>query len=267
MGKLNQGPFQGFIGKTGGLVGKRWKGKYVVSAYQPNVNNPKSSGQQLQRDFFKQAVSLVLGFFTGIIRATLSTGWTGITLTSSNIGSALKAIRYHYYGINSIDTKEELSLTPGSLCTGLADMGNTIFNGLTIKQQGTTGIGNLSIDPEPGVKYFGSEIPLNGLRMVYMSQEDEIVFNDVNCELLPQVVDTTIEKTYGLQGAVDQVGNWPYVYKINTTNLGAEASCNTVATPVKGVNVNQAWFNVGFYVPNSYVFTSRFITKNLTVAP
>lgn len=267
MGKLNQGPFQGFIGKTGGLVGKRWKGKYVVSAYQPNVNNPKSSNQQLQRGFFAQAVSLVKEFFSGTIRNSLSTGWIGITLIASNIGAAVRAIRIKYFSENGIELKQPLSLKAGSLTSGLSDFGNNILDLFYIAQTGTTSTCTVNVRTTPGNRYFGSDIDLTGLRMVQMSNTNgNIMFNDLDLGLTSQIVNTTIEKTFGFKDTADDCGNWPFVYKIQTSVL-ATFELEALNLRVQGSTINQAFANIGWFVPNSTVFTSKFLTENITVAP
>lgn len=265
MGKLNQGPFQGFIGKTGGLVGRRWKGKYVVSAYQPVVANPKSSKQALQREFFAQAVALVTEFFSGTIRGALSTGWVGTTLIASNVGNAVNAIRYNYAGSSDLEVYKKMSAKTGSLSSGLSDNGNNIFDLLTIKQVGTTSVCNLGFDAEPGVKYFGSDIPMLNLHAVVMSDNNGIKFIDVPLQTDNSTVSPEVPKAYGFQESAEACGNWNFVYKILIQELENEAECNVVPTKVKGNVTRQAWFNIGFYVPEGAVINSRFIEKEITI--
>ena len=267
MGKLNQGPFQGFVGKTGGLVGKRWKGKYIVSAYQPVVNNPKSYGQTLQRNFFKQALELVVNFFVGELRNTLSKGWIGTTLIASNIGASVKAIRVKYFSDNGLELKQALSLKTGSLTSGLSDFGNNILDLFYIAQIGTTSICTVNVRTTSGNRYFGSDIDLTGLRMVQMSNTNgNIKFNDLDLGLTSQIVNTTIEKTFGFKDTADDCGNWPFVYKIQTSVL-ATFEFEALSLKVQGSTINQAFANIGWFVPNSTVFASKFLTENITVTP
>lgn len=265
MGKLNQGMFQGFIGKVGGVVGKRWKGKYVVSAYQPVVANPKSSKQALQRGFFAQAVALVTEFFSGTIRGALSTGWVGTTLIASNIGNAVNAIRYNYAGNNDLEVYKKMSAMTGSLSSGLSDNGNNIFDLLTIKQVGTTAVCNLGFDATAGVKFFGSDIPMLNLHAVVMSDDDGIKFIDVPLQTDNDTVSPEVAKAYGFQDTAEACGNWNFVYKILIQELENEATCTVIPTKVQGKVTRQAWFNVGFYVPEGAVINSRFIEKEITI--
>lgn len=265
MGKLNQGPFQGFIGKTGGLVGRRWKGKYVVSAYQPIVANPKSSKQALQREFFAQAVALVTETFSGTLRGALSTGWVGTTLIASNIGNAVNAIRYNYAGSNGLDVYKRMSAKTGSLSSGLNDNGNSIFDDLVITQVGTTAVCSLDFNATPGVKYFGSDVPMLNLHAVIMFDDNGVKFIDVPLEANNATVSPEVPKAYGFQDTAEDCGNWNFVYSMRIGEIATNVISTVVPTKVQGTLVRQAWFNVGFYVPNGAVINSRFVEKEITI--
>lgn len=265
MGKLNQGPFQGFIGKTGGLVGRRWKGKYVVSAYQPVVANPKSSKQALQREFFAQAVAKITEFFSGTLRGALSTGWTGTTLIASNIGNAVNALRYLYAGSNDLEVAKKMKATTGSLSSGLSDFGNNIFDLLVIHQVGTTAQCTLGFNTTSGVKYFGSDIPVLDMRAVVMSTTDRLAFQEIILGVDNDMVNVESPKAYGFYETAAECGNWNFVYKLRPENFEAETGCTVIPTKVQGNVIKQAWFNVGFYVPNGAVFNSRFVEKEITI--
>ena len=265
MGKLNQGPFQGFIGKTGGLVGRRWKGKYVVSAYQPVVANPKSSKQALQREFFAQAVALVTKFFNGTIRGALSTGWVGTTLIASNIGNAVNAIRYNYAGNSDLEVYKKMSAKTGSLSCGLVNNGNSIFDDLKITQVGTTAVCSLDFNASAGIKYFGSDIPMLNLHAVVMFDSDGVQFIDIPLEADNETVSTEVPKSYGLQESAEACGNWNFVYSMHIGEIANNATCTVIPTKVQGEVVRQAWFNIGFYVPEGAVINSRFIDKEIII--
>ena len=265
MGKLNQGPFQGFIGKTGGLVGRRWKGKYVVSAYQPIVANPKSSKQALQREFFAEAVALVTEFFSGTIRGALSTGWVGTTLIASNIGNAVNAIRYNYAGNNELEIYKRMSAKTGSLSSGLNDNGNNIFDDLVITQVGTTAVCSIDFNASPGVKFFGSDVPMLNLHAVIMFDDNGVKFVDVPLEADNATVSTEVAKAYGLQESAEACGNWPYVYSMRIGEIATNVICTVIPTKIQGNVVRRAWFNVGFYVPEGAVINSRFVEKEITI--
>ena len=268
MGQLPQGAFQGFIGKTGGLVGKRWKGTYVVSAYQPNVANPKSTKQLIQRDLFKQSLAIVKGFLSGTHAATISTGWSGMTAWASNIGTTLRVKRALYLSINGLNTDTLLSsIKGGTLCTGLADFGITIFDDLIISQVGATESFDLMVNTAtPGLMYFGSDVDLSALHIIAQTTADnEVVYTDIDLGLQPQVVNQETTKAYGWQESIDNCGNWPFVYKTATSQFSTSGV--SFMSKYKGAGVHEAYVNVGYYIPNGLVFTSRVFYKQLTVTP
>lgn len=265
MGKLNQGPFQGFIGKTGGLVGKRWKGKYIVAAYQPVVANPKSSKQQLQRNFFKQAIAIVVGFFTKELRLSLSGGFTGITLTSSNTGLIATVLRRIYYALNQLDVKNAMFSPRGIMCSGLDDFGNTIFDNAELSQVGTTKVCTIQFDKTPGLRYFGSTIDLTGLHMItQVVVNDEPLLADYPIEPSTQPVSTEVERAFGFQDSAEECGNWPFVMKCQTSAFNVSTT-EASAIKILGEEVNEAFCNFGFYIKEGPVFTSRFLRKEITV--
>ena len=58
MSKYSKGYMGTQIGKLGPAVGRRWKGKDVMSAYQKFVHNPNTESQQLVRARFARIVAL-----------------------------------------------------------------------------------------------------------------------------------------------------------------------------------------------------------------
>jgi len=266
MGKLKQGAFQGFIGKTGGLVGRRWKGAYIVSAYQPTVANPKSTKQLLSRAIFKEAVGLVKEALSGSVAGSLSTGWTGTTLYASNIGTTCKLLRAIYNANNVVDVSTLLSdIKQAQLSSGLTDFGNTIIDDFSIQQVGTTASFMCApIDAEPGMKFFGSDIPLDNARMFCQTiMSGHVVFSDLSLSLTPQIVNQENAKAYGFFASADEVGNWNYVYRMSTS-IG-EPTGTVISTKYKGTSVEEAYCAIGWYVPNGVVFNSRVFYKQLTV--
>jgi len=266
MGRLPQGAFQGFIGKTGGLVGKRWKGGYIVSAYQPKVANPKSTNQLIQRTLFKESLAIVQSFLHGTMAETISTGWNGMTAWASNIGITLRVNRALYLSENGLSTATLLNSIPGgSMCTGLADFGNTIFDELEIVQGGATANFDLGvITLTPGIKHFGSDVPLGGLRCIAQTTNvNGVNYTDVDMGLTPQVVNQDLEKVYGWCDTPEECGNWNFVYRCATSTF--MTSGISFLSKYKGAGVHEAYVNIGYYIPNGLVFTSRVFYKQLTV--
>lgn len=58
MGKLNQGILGKVSGKVGNTVSAKWKNLNTIRVYQPQVHNPKTTGQVKNRTIFTTSVEL-----------------------------------------------------------------------------------------------------------------------------------------------------------------------------------------------------------------
>jgi len=68
MGKFYNGILGTMTGKVGGVVGRTWKGINTVSAYQPNVSNPRTNAQLTQRMKLTGLTRLASVLNSGIIK-------------------------------------------------------------------------------------------------------------------------------------------------------------------------------------------------------
>lgn len=68
MGKFYNGILGTMTGKVGGVVGRTWKGINTVSAYQPNVSNPRTNAQIGQRDKLTVLTKLASNLNSGYIK-------------------------------------------------------------------------------------------------------------------------------------------------------------------------------------------------------
>lgn len=68
MGKFYNGILGTMTGKVGGVVGRTWKGINTVSAYQPNVSNPRTNAQLNQRGKLTGLTRLASLLNSGIIK-------------------------------------------------------------------------------------------------------------------------------------------------------------------------------------------------------
>ncbi len=59
MGTIKQGVLGGFSGKVGTVIGSFWKGKSVMRSIAPHIANPKSDGQQVQRQKFAVVIKFI----------------------------------------------------------------------------------------------------------------------------------------------------------------------------------------------------------------
>lgn len=64
MSRMNHGPLTRTKGKLGGVVFQQYEGMQIAREYQPNVKNPQSQKQTIQRAKFKLASQIVAEFAT-----------------------------------------------------------------------------------------------------------------------------------------------------------------------------------------------------------
>lgn len=83
----------GFVGRMGNIVGRKGVGDtgYVVSAYQPQVLNPRTEGQVVQRTAFSMLVSLAKLFSRNLLVGLAASGRS----KGGNWLSAFIAANYH----------------------------------------------------------------------------------------------------------------------------------------------------------------------------
>lgn len=83
----------GFVGRMGNIVGRKGVGDtgYVVSAYQPQVMNPRTEGQVVQRTAFSMLVSLAKLFSRNLLVGLAASGRS----KGGNWLSAFLAANYH----------------------------------------------------------------------------------------------------------------------------------------------------------------------------
>lgn len=83
MGKSYQGVHGNYFGKVGNVVARAFKGRTLLSIYQPNVSNPKTTKQTNQRLKFALAVDF----------AARCSGWAGIMMKNdTTYGSGYTAL-------------------------------------------------------------------------------------------------------------------------------------------------------------------------------
>lgn len=79
MAIYNGGILDEYRNKVGNVVGRRWRNLDVMSKYQPNVKNPNTDKQKIQRMRFAELSRLAKAF-----RITLATSMAGVAAGSKN---------------------------------------------------------------------------------------------------------------------------------------------------------------------------------------
>lgn len=90
MGKIKQGILGGFRGKVGSVVGQRINGAWIMKAYQGEVKNPKTVGQEYYRSIFAKTSS--------IMKSACPADWSFLKTAKIGVGSNARteAFRYVY---------------------------------------------------------------------------------------------------------------------------------------------------------------------------
>ena len=227
MGKLNQGAFQGFIGKTGGLVGKRYQGKYVISAYQPIVKNPQSGKQTSQRDNFAAAIKYVRDTYKKeITNANWKAFSGGLTGRASTIQAILSVITfYNRYLPNQFSPKAPHQLSSGMVSRGSNPRPDLIAN--WVKQSSPAGyaINDAGGSYQPGITYFGSDVPMGNFKChvdystivngaVQWNNVEGEAFSELQLQDKSTIVGLVVGKNYGFKKSIEEVGDgWNYIYR------------------------------------------------------
>lgn len=79
MAIYNGGILDEYKNKIGNVVGRRWRNLDVISKYQPNVSNPNTSAQQVQRMKFGELSKLAKA-----MRIPLAIGMAGVAAGTKN---------------------------------------------------------------------------------------------------------------------------------------------------------------------------------------
>lgn len=234
MGRLNQGAFQGFIGKTGGLVGKRYQGQYVISAYQPVVKNPKSEKQTSQRDNFTAAIKYVRDTYQKeITNANWRAFSGGLTGRASTIQAILSVITfYNRYLPVQFSPKAPPQLSSGMISRGSNPRPDLIGNWVKqVAPETGYAINDALGSYEPGVKFIGSDVPLGNFKChvdyssivngaVQWDVAEGSAFSDLILQDKSKIAGLVVGKYYGIRQTAAELGDgWNYIYKFTDTDV------------------------------------------------
>lgn len=289
MGKLNQGAFQGFIGKTGGLVGKRYQGKYIISAYQPIVKNPKSEKQTSQRDNFAAAIKYVRDTFNKeITNANWKAFSGGLTGRASTIQAILSVITfYNRYLPNQFSPKAPPQLLSGMVSRGSNPRPDLIGNWIKQASPATGYAINDALGAyEPGVKYFGSNVPLGNFKChvdyssivngaVQWNTVEGEAFSDLILQDKSTIADLVVGKNYGIRQTAAELGDgWNYIYKFNDAQVFPVVPATVSKTVYQGEDGNltggkwkDSQFIVSLIFDNNTAINSEVANNTIVYTP
>lgn len=170
MGKFEQGILGGFRGKVGSVVGQRINGEWIMKAYQPNVNNPKTALQQKQRDIFGKAVS--------IMKNTCPADWQfAKKLQSNERMSAYASVFRYILAFQMLENEGRFVYNAKPTTNGLSLASGLDFNFAGVGQESINLADTVS---SPGEKFVGIDFSkeLNPeSKLASLQSAEELYFN------------------------------------------------------------------------------------------
>lgn len=146
MAKFNGGIFSKVKGKLAGVVFQQYEGLQVGKEYQPNVKNPSTEKQVINRAKFKGASQMValFGSIFGIALASAS------SYIRTLRGMSVKALRSVFVWN---DTTKEASVTPAAAAAAINALTNNVNVPAPVIAGATIANLTLSADPDDNVFY------------------------------------------------------------------------------------------------------------------
>lgn len=110
----------GFVKRVGNVVGqKAGDGKYRISAYQPDVTNPKSNAQQVQRSKFSflGKLAVILGNEALVGMSNTKHRTTQLAFISKNIANVVMQVIGDPTQVDPVLTMSRLQMSDGGVVT------------------------------------------------------------------------------------------------------------------------------------------------------
>ena len=228
-GNLLQGTAQG---KMGDIVAKVVHGKQILAKYQPIVFNPRTSRQNEVRGTFAQIAKMLKENRNALTEKNLKPRYNLYAGASKNIRNAVVPFGFNVNEVfRSGKFGKRLKVSNPSTLSE-SPTGQTFM--LFVDELGGISWSMVGTDlATPGTKYFGSNVLINGNTMFTSSfapDDGGTLKQNVHeqSELGLMLVDKSdaigFPKGYGMLNSVEEVGEWNYIYKVNTGDTFAIVS-------------------------------------------
>lgn len=170
----------GFVKRVGNVVGqKAGDGKYKISAYQPDITNPKSTAQQVQRSKFsflgKLAVILGNEALVGMSNTKYRT--TQLAFISKNIPNVAMQVIGDPTQVDPVITMSRLQMSDGGVVTPQLTLASVSENKVSVIAETPYGIDSMRPTSVVLVALCYSELSRPGYRATVMTT-DYIKFTD-----------------------------------------------------------------------------------------
>ena len=224
-GNLLQGTARG---RMGDIVAKVVHGRQILAKYQPVVANPRTRKQTETRETFANASKIMAEIRNNFKVNGIHPSYAPY----SGASKGLQNIVTPFVFLHDKITKQNgnfLRLTSNPPLIGYSDTGNDFR--LDYDGENSTLVLTMPGDA-PGMKYFGSNIPLGSGNFVGFALSS----NDSNYPLVSLLEGNSLEfieqdktgaigmqKAYGFKDTISEVGDWNFIYKVvSPIELGAD---------------------------------------------
>lgn len=208
-GNLLQGTARG---RMGDIVAKVVHGEQIFSKYQPNVTNPDSPKQKEVRRKFRTISSMLAVARKKLAVKGINPRYNHVSGASKSLQNIVFPYAFEHAKIQEADGNNIALLSKNPTMSkgytgNIFDL-NIIDTELVLGQQGEAYFGSEQFIPEGAITAFSfgslSNSNLPGLNVFEM-------------EFWPELQDRKDligePRGYGIQQDIDNVGDWPYIYK------------------------------------------------------
>lgn len=172
----------GFVKRVGNVVGqKAGDGKYKISAYQPEVTNPRSTAQQVQRSKFSflGKLAVILGNEALVGMSNTKHRTTQLAFISKNIANVVMQVIGDPTQVDPVLTMSLLQMSDGGVVTPQLTLGSVSESVVSVVAETPYSIDSMRPTSVVLVAFCYSELSRQGYRASVMTA-DYTKFADVS---------------------------------------------------------------------------------------
>lgn len=247
-GNLLQGTARG---RMGDIVAKVVHGKQILSKYQPNVNNPKSTKQMANRAIFAKASKVLAKMKKGLLSRGVKPLYNLYSGASKSLANVVIPYCFeHAKNLTEADQAKLIGKNKPLLTDGYTG------NLFALKIGGEVGMEHLELNNVDGTMtsgkaFFGSDkfIPEGELVMAALTTKADSIMPFALVSLtepnqvkqISPVLPFEYPKAFGFHLQAEDCGEWNFIYEVNLPLI--------VSGGIQKVNFNgvtQQWGGLGF---------------------
>lgn len=164
----------GFVKRVGNVVGqKAGDGKYKISAYQPDITNPKSTAQQVQRSKFSflGKLAVILGSEALVGMSNTKHRTTQLAFISKNIANVAMQVIGDPTQVDPVITMSRLQMSDGGVVTPQLTLASVSENVVSVVSETPYSIDSMRPTSVVLVAFCYSELSRQGYRASVMTAD------------------------------------------------------------------------------------------------